>query len=405
MMLPTWALFSSRTDEGRHRRSSLELAGPVHLHASASSPAVLDPHPAQPAAVQVAVGAALAGEPLVLSDEDAEGELDHAVPDSAPEPGPADDINSPYAVTPDAELATAAAVQAGEPTVLSDEDAEGELDHAVPDSAPAHAFVAQVQTAESALFPSASHVHDERTFVPRESAADGDVKREPSDSPNLDLTPAHVMAIDTPPIVSNHKPNTSRKRKKDAEPDATPPSRTQGRRPVACISPRDDNASTGLSQEWEVDGILSHASVQGEWGPQVLFQVKWAAADETTWEWEAELQLDAPELVKAYWDAHGGRRAFQEQKRRKGEGELFEILGIRTHQRCPRRGYVVEVEWLGYPGENTTEPVGNLQGNPGIMQKYISACLWQAGLHEGGVETLEDLDRRLAGAGLGVTPC
>lgn len=119
------------------------------------------------------------------------------------------------------------------------------------------------------------------------------------------------------------------------------------------------------------------------------------------WEWEADVQLDTPRLVKKYWKSLGGRDAVAKEEGWLNGADPSMILAIRGHSFSPRqRTYMVHAEWMGQPDKksHTRELERDIvDSNSDLLARYRAICLHKAGLfHETrGVGSLEELDLTL----------
>lgn len=93
-------------------------------------------------------------------------------------------------------------------------------------------------------------------------------------------------------------------------------------------------------KQYQFTAILDH-----RWdGNDMQVKVAWHNSS-TTWEPEANLHLDAPDALFAYWRSCGGRPVNLD------DPGLFTVFAVRNHNRSRRR---LLVEWTGYPREDWT---------------------------------------------------
>ncbi|KAH7010629.1 uncharacterized protein B0I36DRAFT_57840 [Microdochium trichocladiopsis] len=125
----------------------------------------------------------------------------------------------------------------------------------------------------------------------------------------------------------------------------------------------------GEAEITEVQALLDHKMLEDD---SVDLLVHWAGerAEESTWEPEQEIQDGASELLYSYWKKAGGRTEtlFQTMT------EVYHVFRILNREKKPRGGFVLEVQWVGYPatkGNTSWEGEAKLeQIAPDLLKEY-----------------------------------
>lgn len=119
----------------------------------------------------------------------------------------------------------------------------------------------------------------------------------------------------------------------------------------------------------EVHALLDHKVLEDK---SVDLLVHWQGepTEEATWEPETEIQEGAGDLLYNYWKKAGGRT----QTLFKTQAEVYHVFRILNHEKKPRSGFKMEVQWVGYPAtkSNTSwEPEIKLrQIAPELLEEY-----------------------------------
>lgn len=119
--------------------------------------------------------------------------------------------------------------------------------------------------------------------------------------------------------------------------------------------------------------------------PQHLeLRVSWFDYDESDDSWldEAELQLQCPEAVFAFWASHGGRSQTLDVDEDVDEFRILRIVdckpksnrkrgsGKGSKKAVDKKKQQFLVEWVGYPKE-TWEPYGNLPDD--MVEQFLDS--------------------------------
>ncbi|KAH7012160.1 uncharacterized protein B0I36DRAFT_340585 [Microdochium trichocladiopsis] len=125
----------------------------------------------------------------------------------------------------------------------------------------------------------------------------------------------------------------------------------------------------GEAEIAEVQALLDHRMLEDD---SVDLRVHWAGepAEQATWEPEQEIQDGASELLYSYWKNAGGRTEtlFQTMT------EVYHVFRILNHKKKDRGGFVLKVQWVGYPatkGNTSWEGEAKLQKiAPDLLKEY-----------------------------------
>ncbi|KAI0143502.1 hypothetical protein GGR57DRAFT_364045 [Xylariaceae sp. FL1272] len=155
--------------------------------------------------------------------------------------------------------------------------------------------------------------------------------------------------------------------------------------PVNLHSETDDNAQEERSErdvrdedtrlQYEVYAILEHR-MRNDGSGAVELLIHWADETEgsSTWELEEEIQLDAQDILYAYWSSYGGRSYALFRNPENPPPELYFVYKVLQHEKKRGQGFRFEIQWVGHPptrGETSWEPESQLRKTaPTLLQDY-----------------------------------
>jgi hypothetical protein len=156
--------------------------------------------------------------------------------------------------------------------------------------------------------------------------------------------------------------------------EAAEGSSTRGRAPQAPMG-SGSRISLGLmNEEEEVGALLKHRWADDD---TIELLVKWVDGTEetATWEPEVELQRGAAESVYEYWKKQGGRSEVLFYKQEDPDHPaMYHVFDIISHQKKQPGGFLLEVQWVGYPktkDHTSFEPEARLKNiAPELLAEY-----------------------------------
>ncbi|KXJ97263.1 hypothetical protein Micbo1qcDRAFT_156089 [Microdochium bolleyi] len=154
----------------------------------------------------------------------------------------------------------------------------------------------------------------------------------------------------------------------------TKPKPTQNETEPEIAAVPEEPATEDVRKEEEGDVAEVHALIDHKMldDKSVDLLVHWEGepVEEATWEPEAEIQEGASELLFTYWKKAGGR----DSALFKTEAEVYHVFRILNHEKKPRGGFALEVQWVGYPaskGNTTWEAETRVKSiAPELLEEY-----------------------------------